>query len=165
MSPAQSAANTSQWPVPTGSVRYIIPPWAIERLVQHPLSCDLYPRAFGHYRLARGHQMHRREHDDNLLIYCTDGAAILEVESQSLQLTAGDLILLPAGVSHRYASDPKRPWSLHWVHYSGALAEQFRHHMGFGDGVFGAESDTNHVCWWTLMACSQCGKKAFATVH
>lgn len=136
MQSPQSEAKTSQWPVPPGSVRYIIPPWAIDRLIAHPLSRDLYPRAFGHYRVAHGHQMHRREHDDNLLIYCTDGAASLEVEGQQLDLTAGDLVLLPAGVAHRYASDPERPWSLHWVHYTGALAEEFRWHMGFEDGIF-----------------------------
>ena len=63
--------QTSQWPVPKDSIRYVVPEPIIRLLASHPLTRDLYPLAFGHYRRAVGHHMHREHHHDNLLIYCT----------------------------------------------------------------------------------------------
>jgi AraC-like DNA-binding protein len=79
--------------------------------------------------------MHREHHRDNLLIYCTEGRAFLNVKGEPHTIEAGDLLLLPAGVSHRYTADPENPWTIHWVHYAGPLAEHFREHMGFTAGV------------------------------
>jgi AraC-like DNA-binding protein len=79
--------------------------------------------------------MHREHHRDNLLIYCTEGKAFLNVEGEPYTMEAGDLLLLPAGAKHRYTADPENPWTIHWVHYTGPLADEFRHHMGFDDAT------------------------------
>lgn len=123
--------QTSQWPVSSDSLRYVIPAPTARRLSEHPLTRELYPLAFGHYRRAAGHHMHRERHRDNLLIYCTEGKAFLNVQGQPWPVTAGDLLLLPAGASHRYTADPDNPWTIHWVHYAGPLADDFHHYMGF----------------------------------
>lgn len=123
--------KTSRWPVPEGSVRYVVPEPLLRLLSQHPLARDLYPLAFGHYRRAVGHHMHREHHLDNLLIYCTEGKGFLNVEGAPYTVTAGDLLLLPAGIKHRYAADPDNPWTIHWVHYAGPLAASFNDYMGF----------------------------------
>src|SRR6056297_182149 len=123
--------QTSQWPVPKDSIRYVVPEPIIRLLASHPLTRDLYPLAFGHYRRAVGHHMHREHHHDNLLIYCTEGKAFLNVRGEPYTVEAGDLLLLPAGANHRYTADPDNPWTIHWVHYTGPLAEDFRHYMGF----------------------------------
>lgn len=127
--------KTSQWPVPADSIRYVIPDPVIKTLSRHPLTRDLYPLAFGHYRRAAGHHMHRERHNDDLLILCTEGEAFLSIEDEPYMIKAGDLVLLPAGASHRYTAAPENPWTIHWVHYAGPLAEDFRQHMGFIDGV------------------------------
>ncbi len=75
--------------------------------------------------------MHREHHSDYLLIYCTEGKAFLNVLGEPHTVEAGDLLLLPAGAHHRYTSDPDNPWTIHWVHYTGPLAEEFRNYMGF----------------------------------
>ncbi|MGQ9425088.1 AraC family transcriptional regulator [Gilvimarinus sp. F26214L] len=131
-----NSARTSQWPLPPDSLRYVLPAQAVQRLAAHPLTRDLYPRAFGHYRRARNHEMQRDQHDDDLLIYCTEGRARLQVQGRTVEVGSGDLILLPAGTPHRYTSDRRDPWTLHWVHYSGPLARAFREHMGFRAGEF-----------------------------
>ena len=77
--------------------------------------------------------MHREQHRDHLLIYCTEGQAFLNIEDQPYLISAGDLALIPAGASHRYTAAPDNPWTIHWVHYIGPLAESFRDHMGFSD--------------------------------
>lgn len=127
--------KTSQWPVPPDSIRYVIPDPVIRGLSRHPLTRDLYPLAFGHYRRAAGHHMHREHHNDDLLIHCTEGEAYLNVEDEPCLIRAGDLVLIPAGAAHRYTAAPENPWTIHWVHYAGPLAEHFREHMGFTDGI------------------------------
>ncbi|MFE8072354.1 AraC family transcriptional regulator [Marinobacteraceae bacterium S3BR75-40.1] len=127
--------QTSQWRLTTGSTRYVIPERVIQHLSHHPLTRDLYPLAFGHYRHAVGHHMHREHHNDDLLIYCTEGCGHVSVLGEAFTVEAGDLLLLPNGAHHRYAADSARPWTLHWVHYTGPLAEAFRKHMGFDEDV------------------------------
>lgn len=129
------SAQTSQWPVPTDSVRYVVPEPIVRQLAHHPLTRELYPLAFGHYRRAAGHHMHREHHRDNLLIYCTDGKAFLNVAGEPYTVSAGDLLLLPAGASHRYTAAPDNPWTIHWVHYTGPLAAEFGDYMGFDDNT------------------------------
>ncbi|WP_416397023.1 AraC family transcriptional regulator [Allohahella sp. A8] len=124
--------RTSQWPLPPGSTRYMVPGPVAQELARHPLTRDLYPLAFGHYRHAAGHHMHRQQHSDNLLIYCSDGQAWLNVEGEPLTVTPGDLLLLPRGASHRYTADPGHPWTVHWVHFGGELADLFCDQLGFG---------------------------------
>lgn len=127
--------RTSQWPVPPDSIRYVIPDPVIHSLSRHPLTRDLYPLAFGHYRRAAGHHMHREHHNDDLLIHCTEGEAYLSIEDEPCLVRAGDLVLIPAGAAHRYTAAPEDPWTIHWVHYAGPLAEDFRAHMGFTRGI------------------------------
>lgn len=128
---ATNMTQTSLWPVPKDSIRYVVPAPIISLLSEHPLTRDLYPLAFGHYRKATGHHMHREHHRDNLLIYCTEGRAFLNVKGEPFTMAAGDLLLLPAGSSHRYTADPENPWTIHWVHYTGPLANEFHKYMGF----------------------------------
>src|SRR5690554_355472 len=125
--------QTSQWPVPQDSVRYVVPAPIIRLLETHPLTRDLYPLAFGHYRRAAGHHMHRMHHNDHLLIYCTEGKAFLNIRNEPYTVNAGDLLLLPAGADHRYTPDPDDPWTIHWVHYTGPLAGNFGSYMGFSN--------------------------------
>lgn len=132
--------RTSQWPVPPDSIRYVIPNPVVRRLSHHPLTRDLYPLAFGHYRRAAGHHMHREQHSDHLLIYCTDGEAYLNIDGQPCPVKAGDLVLIPPGAGHRYTAAPQNPWTIHWAHYTGPLAENFREHMGFA-----ADTPVQHI--------------------
>ncbi|MES2919052.1 MAG: AraC family transcriptional regulator [Pseudomonadota bacterium] len=37
----------------------------------------------------------------------------------------GTLVLLPAGVAHRYRASAEQPWSLYWVHFAGDAAGDF----------------------------------------
>jgi AraC family transcriptional regulator of arabinose operon len=166
--PSLPEPTTSQWPVPPDSVRYVIPSRVISQLSTHPLTRDLYPLAFGHYRRAYGHHMRRDQHEDDLLIYCTEGRAHLRVLDQPFTIEAGDLLLLPAGTSHLYSSDPEQPWTLHWVHYAGPLAEAFREHMGFGNGTYIRKIGRDPrllVDFNGLLAVRQTGFRSQALVH
>lgn len=166
------ATQTSQWPVPADSVRYVVPEPIVRLLAAHPLTRELYPLAFGHYRRAAGHHMHREHHRDNLLIYCTDGKAFLNVAGVPPHtVEAGDLLLLPAGASHRYTADPDNPpWTIHWVHYTGPpLAEDFGQYMGFDDSTrirhLGRQPPRLLVDFNGLLSVRQTGFRARGLIH
>ncbi|PLW83585.1 AraC family transcriptional regulator [Kineobactrum sediminis] len=124
-------STTSQWPLPAEGVRFLTPAFMLEQLHRHPLTRDCYPTAMGYYPQATGHRMRRPRHDDNLLLYCVDGHGRLSVGEQRTHITAGDLVLLPQGLAHRYAAAPDQPWSLYWVHFQGISSRIFMDYMGY----------------------------------
>ncbi|MDG1494500.1 MAG: AraC family ligand binding domain-containing protein [Porticoccaceae bacterium] len=79
---------------------------------QHVLTQDLYPLGLGYYAAALGHAMTREFHDDHLLIYCVKGRGLLKVGPRRGYLKAGQLVLLPRGLAHNYASDAADPWTI-----------------------------------------------------
>lgn len=123
----------SPWPLNADSRRSLVPPAARAELARHPLSHELYIEALGYYRQAEGHAMQRDadEHEDHLLLYCVQGHGEVawneggDGGEASEGVGPGTLVLLPAGVAHRYAADAGQPWSLYWVHCAGAAAPAF----------------------------------------
>ncbi|MCG8393547.1 MAG: AraC family ligand binding domain-containing protein [Pseudomonadales bacterium] len=112
-------AEPSSWPLPASGQRTVIPPAVLDSIAGHPLCDGCMPHGVGYYPQARGHRMHREDPADDLLIYCISGEGQLQVEGRQTTVTAGDLVLLPAGVAHRYQADNKHPWSIYWVHLGG----------------------------------------------
>lgn len=126
-------SRTSDWPLPADSLRLVLPPTLLQKLATHPLSRDLYPSSLGHYRRARDHQMSREQHDDHLLIYCSEGQGELAAQGRTQAVGCGDLIWLPPGMAHAYHADPANPWTIHWVHLRGDGADWLRHAAGYED--------------------------------
>ncbi len=112
-------------------MRFLTPAFMVKQLYRHPLTRDCYPTAMGYYPQARGHRMRRPRHDDNLLLYCVDGAGTLEAGGHHYEVGAGDLILLPQGLSHDYAADDDNPWSIYWVHFQGVSTRVFLDYLGY----------------------------------
>lgn len=119
--------QTSSWPLTANSVRYVIPPFALEGLAADRRSQDLYPEAVGHYVSAAGHVMQRspEEHEDHLLMHCIQGSGWLEVGGERQTVRAGHVMVLPAGTGHAYGADTANPWTLYWCHLGGAAADAF----------------------------------------
>lgn len=118
-------STPSNWPLDTASIRFVLPHKIIRMLSDHPLTSQLYPLGAGYYQEAAGHRMQRQEHDDNLVIYCLEGAGKLTVNGRTWRIKSGDLIILPRGQAHQYASDQQQPWSIYWSHFSGSESSQF----------------------------------------
>ena len=79
----------------------------------------LHPHGFGFYPQAAGHRMVRQQHDDDLVIYCVEGAGQCWLGESHYSVQAGDLLVLPAGRQHRYQADGRQPWSIFWMHLGG----------------------------------------------
>lgn len=128
-------SQPSDWPLDPKSVRVVSPVVIRRNLQQHPLSRDCYPLATGYYETAYNHYMSRRRHDDNILIYCFAGKGLLELKGSRTGVSAGQLILLPSGIGHRYWADKEEPWSIYWCHFSGTLASQYLAQIGPTDSA------------------------------
>lgn len=124
-------SKPSNWPLSSTSQRIVAPVVIRQQLKQHPLAKDCYPLAIGFYEKAFNHRMSRTRHDDNLLIYCFDGKGHVKTERWSGEVAAGELVLLPSGVSHQYAADSEDPWSVYWCHFSGTQALDYIEHMDY----------------------------------
>lgn len=118
-------SGPSDWPLPAQGVRFFVPAFLRRQLAASPLARGLYPHAMGYYPNAEGHRVERREHDDHLLLYCIDGAGSLATAAGHWRIGAGDLVALPRGIGHRYRASARRPWTLYWVHFGGALGPAF----------------------------------------
>jgi AraC-like DNA-binding protein len=127
----------SSWPLTAGSVRYVIPPFALAALAADPVSRDCHPAALGHYVHAAGHSMQRSpaEHEDHLLIFCVQGRGWLEAGDAETAIGPGDALLLPAGAGHAYRADSDQPWSLYWVHFRAAHGLREALHAGRGHAM------------------------------
>ncbi|MGB0945109.1 MAG: AraC family ligand binding domain-containing protein [Marinomonas sp.] len=118
-------SNTSNWPIPNDSVRFLLPRPVINSLKENPIGKSLHPVAMGFYKKAQGHTMSRLDHDDYLLIYCVAGEGLLKLNMKSIKVSAGDFLILPKTLSHEYTAKKKSPWSIYWVHCDGILAKDY----------------------------------------
>jgi len=125
-------SSPSKWPLPQDGVRFLTPRFMLSKMARNPLTRDCYPTAMGYYPRARGHRMQRERHDDNLLLYCVEGAGFVQLPGAGARrVGAGDLVLLPQGVAHQYRAHSRQPWSIYWAHFQGASAAVFMHYLGY----------------------------------
>ncbi len=119
----------SSWTLTPGAIRFFVPLFLQRQLASHPLTEGLWLNGCGYYPSAQGHQMQRLEHEDNLLLYCTAGSGSLRIFAEDPDqlhvIHAGDVMLIPQGVPHFYAADPRNPWTLYWVHFDGSLSGRY----------------------------------------
>ena len=121
----------SQWPLPEDGTRFLTPAFMRSKLARHPLTRECYPVALGYYPAARSHRMERVRHDDNLLIYCVEGAGLAGTDQWSGRVEAGEVLLLPQGVAHHYQADPANPWTIYWAHFQGSSTAVFNQYLGY----------------------------------
>lgn len=104
----------------------IIPTESFTEYMEHPLIKSAYLTDVGFFPKARSHYKEREEGADQyILIYCTDGKGIIEVDGQKYTLRRSDAFCIPKGAKHRYYADEKEPWSILWVHFKGENTKHF----------------------------------------
>lgn len=126
-------SKPSRWPLSRTSRRIVAPVVIRQQLKEHVLAKHCYPLAVGFYEKASSHEMSRKRHDDHLLIYCFAGHGFLETECWSGKVKAGEVVLLPSGISHKYYADKQNPWSVYWAHFSGTQAGDYIAHMDYSE--------------------------------
>lgn len=118
-------STPSQWPLTADAVRYITPEFMLRFLGDNRLTRACYPTSVGYYPNAERHHMARQgsEHDNNLVIYCSEGQGWVRTADFNGPVRPGDILILPRACQHEYAADEQSPWSIYWLHFSGLEAD------------------------------------------
>lgn len=104
----------------------VVPADRLEAGAALPVVRDLQITHIGHFQAARHHFIQRRKGcSQHILIYCLKGSGQCKVEGKAWRVRPGDLVLLPAKMSHTYFAETDDPWSILWVHFSGLRADDY----------------------------------------
>lgn len=88
--------------------------------INNQLIKDAYITDMGYYPQAKYHYRKRLHGiDQNILIYCDEGAGWVRIDDITISITAGDFFIVPANTQHSYAADENHPWTIYWLHFKG----------------------------------------------
>ena len=108
----------------SGQRSIVLPEYVIQSLKKETITSSLYITDIGYYPYAKHHFRQRDEGvEQHILLYCTSGSGWVEVDQRKMKINENQLVVLPAGVPHRYGSDDARPWSIYWFHFNGLHAQ------------------------------------------
>jgi AraC family transcriptional regulator of arabinose operon len=109
----------------------ILPPAVLRRAKTLPGCRGLAVTHIGRFDHVRGHSVERPGGTrESLFILCLNGAGRGHLNGVSWSLRSGQGVVLPPGLPHGYAADPKNPWTLIWVHFVGPWAVDFTKIIG-----------------------------------
>ena len=89
-------------------------PWTSQLLVT---DVGVYPQAAGHERTRD------RGADELLVMVCAGGRGSVVSAGQTLAVGSGAVVILPPRVPHAYRADDRTPWTLWWLHLTGAQVD------------------------------------------
>jgi len=105
---------------------FIIPAESFNTYVRHPMIQPLYLTDVGFFPRAINHYREREEGiEEYILIYCTDGEGVVEVNGYKYRIKSEEVFCIPRNRKHRYYASGKNPWSIFWIHFKGANTEYF----------------------------------------
>lgn len=111
-------------------ILYVVPRPILERMTRHPLLYHLVPTDIGWYPNARYHYCERENGaPEHILILCLDGEGWYEIKGARHPLRKNEAVIIPRNTPHVYGASEAAPWSIHWVHFVGASADYFVHHL------------------------------------
>ena len=103
-----------------GQIFHIIPQGSSRPLDSHHLVKALRVSSIGWFPRARHHFMERPQGaKQHILILCVEGSGWVKSGPRRETVSAGQAVLIPAGVPHSYGASPRNSWSIHWVHFEG----------------------------------------------
>ncbi|NEW80938.1 MAG: AraC family transcriptional regulator [Mariniphaga sp.] len=109
-----------------GQISFVLPEKIIGLIKGNPLISDLYLTDIGYYPQASHHFRERPTGSAQfILIYCIEGQGEIRLGETSHLVLADHYFIIPAGMTHAYHSDVQNPWSIYWIHFSGAKAGLF----------------------------------------
>lgn len=109
----------------------VLPRRVVAQALQRPLLSGLLPTDVGFFPKAAGHYRERSAGvDQAILIYCTQGRGWCELAGQQHTVQPGDLLVIPPATPHVYGADEKRPWTIPWVHATGAQVPAYLEELG-----------------------------------
>lgn len=87
---------------------------------------QLYITDIGYYPHAMHHYRERRQGvGQHILIYCVKGSGWCRVDNRHYDVGENQWFIIPQGTPHVYASNNDDPWTIYWIHFTGAMATFF----------------------------------------
>jgi AraC family transcriptional regulator of arabinose operon len=109
----------------------VLPRKVVAKALEHPLLHGLLPTDVGYFPKAAGHLRERTEGvDQAIFIYCTAGRGWCELAGRRHEVSAGELLVVPPEAPHVYGADERRPWTIPWVHATGANVGWYLEELG-----------------------------------
>lgn len=104
----------------------VLPEHVTSELAAHELTRELFVTDIGYFPRARYHYRERPGGCDTyIFIYCADGTGWVEfIGEKNFSLAKQSLIVIPAGIPHRYGASEEDPWSIYWFHLKGSHVQQ-----------------------------------------
>ncbi|QBG48162.1 helix-turn-helix domain-containing protein [Verrucomicrobia bacterium S94] len=109
----------------------VIPTNVLQRCNSLPLVKLLYITHLGTYPYAPGHYVHRDGTEQIIMIYCLKGSGTVKMDNTILNLQKGHVVFIPSDTPHVYYSDESSPWSIFWIHFSGAQKDLALNSLNF----------------------------------
>ena len=75
----------------------------------------------GDEQCASTYRVYRENADISVLIYVLSGAGKLEMDGVTRLLGAGDVLMLPQGITYCYETSREQPWRVLWFNMTGEL--------------------------------------------
>lgn len=106
-----------------GQRMLVVPRATVERALRHPVTGKLLVTDAGYFPHAARHGRSRPAGAaEHLLLVCTGGSGWCRVEGARFPVSRGGVVLLPAQRPHAYGAAEDDPWTLWWLHFTGADA-------------------------------------------
>lgn len=103
-----------------GQRLHVLPTPLTEQAAQRPPTSRFLVTDAGYFPHAATHgRVRRAGAPQTVVIMCADGAGWCELAGVRHEITAGQVLILPAGLPHRYYADADHPWSIWWLHVRG----------------------------------------------
>ncbi|WP_172582156.1 helix-turn-helix domain-containing protein [Subtercola boreus] len=100
-------------------------PMIVEALSQ-PGTSHLVATDCGYFPEARAHGMSRSAPiDQAVVLICTSGRGWCRIDETTHGVEQNQVVVIPPGTSHAYASDTSDPWTLWWLHVDGRDLHEF----------------------------------------
>ncbi|MGQ8336219.1 helix-turn-helix domain-containing protein [Sunxiuqinia sp. A32] len=103
-----------------GQLSYVIPDRILSLVSKNPICSDLFITDIGYYPKASHHFRERKDGvKQTILIYNVHGKGTIEVGKNRFQIMPDHFFIIPEDIPHSYFADPKNPWTIYWIHFSG----------------------------------------------
>src|SRR4051812_15340269 len=99
----------------------VVPPPTVEAALHAKVTRRLVVTATGYYPHATQHARTRGGGiDDNIVILCGAGSGWAQIGDEQMRVGAQSVLIIPAGIPHRYGASQEAPWTIWWCHVRGA---------------------------------------------
>jgi len=114
----------------------VMPEYVAEELASAELTRTLHITDIGYFPRARYHYRERPEGcNTHIFMICADGEGWVEPEdSSAVRITRRQMVVIPAGVPHRYGASEHDPWTIYWFHLHGTDAAELIRLYGLAQG-------------------------------